>query len=125
MRRMTRLLAVVTLMIVLSAGVALAMTEVGTNGPDRLVGTAQNDTLKGLSGNDVLIGKGDGDRLFGGAGNDNIYARDGERDVVDCGSGRDVVRADPDNEDRVLSNCERVLKSAGGEGGREDGPNHQ
>lgn len=125
MRRTMILLVVAALVLMLSAGVALAVTKVGTNGPDRLVGTAQNDTLKGLSGNDVLIGKGDGDRLIGGAGNDTIYARDGERDVVDCGSGRDVVRADPDNEDRVLNNCERVLKSAGGEGGPEDGPNHQ
>lgn len=124
MKRMTMLVAVVALMMVLSAGVALAVTKIGTNGPDKLVGTAQSDTLRGLGGNDVLIGKGDRDRLFGGPGSDFINARDGERDRVNCGSGRDVVRADPGNEDIISPNCESVMKSASG-GGAEHGPNHQ
>ena len=110
MKRMLAVLAVAATMVVMSAGVALAVTLTGDNGPDRLVGTAQNDTLRGLGGNDTLVGGGDPDRLFGGAGNDFLNATDRrpEGDLVDCGPGFDRARVDPSTEDRVRPNCERV-----------------
>lgn len=111
MRRIVILCMVAALMLALGAGVALAVTKTGTNGPDRLVGTAENDTLRGLGGNDVLIGRADSDRLFGGAGNDRINATDPGRpegDLVNCGPGRDVALIDPSTEDVVSRNCEVV-----------------
>lgn len=129
MRKIAILLAAMGLMLAITAGTALAVTKIGTNGPNRLVGTAQNDTLRGLGGNDVLIGKGDNDRLFGGAGrdrliggadsdllvggpgNDFINARDPGRpegDRINCGEGFDTVLVDPSTEDIVSNNCERV-----------------
>ncbi|WP_251091532.1 hypothetical protein [Streptomyces sp. Caat 7-52] len=94
--------------------------------------TAQNDTdlasdLVGGQGNDILIG-GDGpDRLTdldgwngptlttvtmaGRGGNDTIVSRNGGYDQVDCGSGFDVLLADPASRDLVVPNtCEFVQR---------------
>jgi hypothetical protein len=111
MRRVALLLTVMSLLLAMFAGVALARVIVGTNGPDRLVGTAENDTIRGRGGNDTIIGRGDSDRLFGGRGNDFIDARDPrpEGDFVDCGPGFDRVWVDPSTEDVVARNCERVV----------------
>ena len=80
----------------------------GTNGPDSLFGFGGRDVLYGLSGPDTLVGGTGADRLFAGAGNDTILARDRARDTIVCGSGRDLVRADPT--DRVARDCERVIR---------------
>jgi RTX calcium-binding nonapeptide repeat (4 copies) len=111
MRKLMLILTVAAMMVALSAGAALALNLTGDNGPDRLVGTAENDTLRGLGGRDTLIGRGDSDRLFGGSGNDFINATDPrpEDDLVNCGAGFDRALVDPSTEDRVMSNCERVV----------------
>jgi Ca2+-binding RTX toxin-like protein len=112
-RKMAILLAVVGLMVVLFAGMALAVVKVGNDAPNRLVGTAENDTLRGRGGADTIIGKGDSDRLYGGRGRDHINARErgrAEDDVVDCGAGRDAVLTDNTTEDRILANCEVVRR---------------
>ena len=109
-RRIAILVAVMGLMMVLFAGVAVAQTIVGTDGPNTLIGTRQDDVIRGLGGADTIVGRGDKDALFGGAGRDVIKARDGERDRIDCGPGHDTVFADPDNEDAVAANCEVVNK---------------
>ena len=49
MRRTIVLLATMALTLLVASGVALAVTKIGTNGPD---------TLRGTNGNDNLIGKG-------------------------------------------------------------------
>jgi len=89
----------------------------GGAGADRLDGGADDDVLLGGDGADMLLG-GDGrdrlaggrgsDRLDGGAGADAINARGGGRDRIRCGPGRDEVLAD--RADRVLGDCERVLR---------------
>lgn len=89
----------------------------GGNAGDRLDGGAGADVLRGDTGRDVLLG-GAGpdrlaggrsdDRLDGGPGDDRINARGGGRDRIRCGPGRDAVLAD--REDRVLGDCERVLR---------------
>ena len=89
-------------------GTARRDTLRGTDGPDSLFGLGGRDVLYGLSGPDTLVGGTGVDRLFGGAGNDTILARDRARDTIACGSGRDVVRADPT--DRVARDCERVIR---------------
>jgi Ca2+-binding RTX toxin-like protein len=112
-------------------GGALAVTERGGAGPDRLSGTRGADTLKGRAGpdrldgragDDVLVGGGGKDVLRGGpgydefnarrgeelpaAGKDRIKARDGEPDLVSCGAGIDIAIVDAE-EDGVFD-CEEV-----------------
>jgi Ca2+-binding RTX toxin-like protein len=89
-------------------GTARGDTLRGTNGPDSLFGLGGRDVLYAFGGPDTLVGGTGADRLFGGAGNDTILARDRARDTIVCGSGRDVVQADPS--DRVARDCERVSR---------------
>jgi Ca2+-binding RTX toxin-like protein len=112
-RRVVILAAVIGLMLAIFAGTALAVTRVGTAGPDRLVGTPENDTLRGRGGADTLIGRGDSDRLLGGRGNDLIKARErgrAEDNLIDCGRGRDTVVTDNTTEDRIRADCEIIRR---------------
>jgi Ca2+-binding RTX toxin-like protein len=110
---------------------ALAVTDRGTRGDDRLVGGAGKDELRGRGGADVLIGHrgadvligGDGpDRLRGGPGrdgfnmrdgielaapgDDRIEARDGRSDEISCGAGDDLAIVDAVEEG--VYDCERI-----------------
>src|SRR5215211_669445 len=76
MRRTIVLLATMSLTVLVASGVALAVTKIGTDGPD---------TLRGTNGDDNLIGKG---------GNDRLFALDG-RDTLVGGPGKDVVADAP------------------------------
>jgi Ca2+-binding RTX toxin-like protein len=98
----------------------------GGNGPDRIVGNG-SAVLTGDAGNDILVTQGDGESADGGAnadkitsvvggatiaagaGADMVDAADGSGvpDTITCGSGSDVVWADPG--DAVASDCELVL----------------
>src|SRR4051812_16238088 len=70
----TRKLIVLTVGFVLAlAGVALAATINGTNGPDTLIGTPKNDTIKGKGGNDDILGLAGDDNEDGGTGADDMY----------------------------------------------------
>jgi Ca2+-binding RTX toxin-like protein len=75
-----------------------------------LLGIAEG-TLRGGSGRDVLLVRTTlpgSHTLDGGSGNDTIdVSGDGASDMVDCGSGDDVVYADP--EDVIAADCERRL----------------
>ena len=109
-------------------------------GADRLQGNSGHDLLQGGPGADVSIGNSGSDSLFdaqgsdrmlAGGGDDRIVVRDRRGDdVIDCGSGTDMVIADPG--DRIAaaqhsnvsvgaftrnhapkgSTCERVYSSA-------------
>src|SRR3712207_9465510 len=72
-----------------------------------LSGGLDADRLSGGAGDDKIDG-GDGrNRYFGGSGRDVVDAANGSVERIDCGSGRDVVRADA--RDR-LRGCERVFR---------------
>jgi len=58
MRRTIVLLATMALTLLVASGVALAVTRIGTNGPDTLRGTNGTDNLLGNGGNDVLYALG-------------------------------------------------------------------
>jgi Ca2+-binding RTX toxin-like protein len=73
MRRTILLLATMALTLLVASGVALAVTKIGTNGPD---------TLRGTNGADNLFGKGGNDKLYALAGKDNLLG----------GPGKDIVR---------------------------------
>jgi diguanylate cyclase (GGDEF)-like protein len=70
--------------------------------PATIDGGTHDDTLQGGELDDVLIGGPGEDVLRGGAGADRFLARDGEADTIDCGTGADVVEADPID---TLTNC--------------------
>lgn len=79
----------------LAAGVARAVTIVGSPRGDVLKGSAHADKLYGKAGNDRLYGYRGNDLLVGGAG----------ADLLVCGAGRDVAIAD--KSDKVRG-CEVV-----------------
>ena len=70
MRRLVLVLATMALALVLASGVALALKEIGTDGPDTLRGTNNADNLLGKGGQDDIFGLGGRDNLLGGPGKD-------------------------------------------------------
>ena len=73
MRRAVLLLTVMAACLVVVSGVALAVTKIGTDGPDTLRGTNEHDTLNGKGGNDILLALAGKDTLLGGFGKDILY----------------------------------------------------
>jgi Ca2+-binding RTX toxin-like protein len=111
MRRGRRVLVATLAALVLASGVALAVTKIGTNGPDTLRGTNGPDNLIGKGGNDVLYALAGKDNLLGGEGKDWLLT--GERralggnknsaggpgnDGVTGGLGSDDVLGGPGND---------------------------
>src|SRR5215210_4300259 len=96
MRRVILLLTVMAATLVLASGVALAVTKIGTDGPDHLVGTNGDDNLLGKGGNDKLYAMRGRDNLLGGSGKDLVLggsprrAMGGDKNLVG-GSGDDTV----------------------------------
>jgi Ca2+-binding RTX toxin-like protein len=84
------------LTLLVASGVALAVTKIGTNGPDILRGTNGADNLLGKGGNDGLFGLGGSDNLLGGEGKDWVLggnerrALGGDKNLVG-GPGNDGV----------------------------------
>jgi Ca2+-binding RTX toxin-like protein len=132
MRRLAGTGCVVALTCLTVGGVALAVTEHGGKGRDRLLGTKGDDTLRGLRGRDVLIGGRGRDVLIGGRGadvlrggrgrdgfnmrdrvqlaapgRDRIHARDGRQDEINCGAGGNDLAIVDASEDGVYD-CELV-----------------
>jgi Ca2+-binding RTX toxin-like protein len=128
MRTTTLLITLMSVMVVVFAGVALAKVIQGNDNDNRLRGTDRDDTINGKGGEDFINGKrgndklilGSGeDRVFGDKGNDVIRAVDTNQDAINCGHGIDRVRANPG--DVVSSHelrCEKVIR----EGPRVQGP---
>ncbi len=95
MRRTIILLATMALTVLVASGVALAVTKIGTNGPDTLRGTNGADNLLGKGGNDVLYALAGKDNLLGGEGKDWLLT--GERRAL----GGDKVSAGGPGNDGV------------------------
>jgi lysophospholipase L1-like esterase len=87
-----------------TAGVALAVTVVGTPKGETLKGSSHADKIYGKGGNDRLYGYSGSDRLAGGDGNDLLVGGSGA-DLLLCGAGRDVAIADTRDK---LKGCEVV-----------------
>ena len=79
----------------------------GGDGDDLVDGGSGDDRIRGGDGDDRLYGRRGINRYNGGPGDDRIYARNGRSEIVECGSGRDVVKAD--RTDR-LRRCERATR---------------
>ena len=105
-----------------AAGIALAESFRGDDGPNTIEGTNDSDRIDGLAGDHDLYGLGGADEIFGNRGDDDSFGGngrdtisagrddyvdvqgDGRADELCCGSGRDVVRANP--EDHLSDDCE-------------------
>ena len=99
MRRVVLILLVMAAALVLASGVALAVTKIGSNGPDTLRGTNGDDDLLGRGGQDNMFSLDGTDNLIGEAGRDNVWAgterRPGEGDKnLQGGSGNDTLHVD-------------------------------
>jgi len=96
MRRTIVLLSTMALTLLVASGVALAVTRIGTDGPDTLRGTKGDDNLLGQGGNDTFVGLGGTDNLLGGTGKDLMYggykdATGTGDDILVGGSGNDAI----------------------------------
>jgi hypothetical protein len=134
-KRAAIFLTLVSVMVFVFAGVALAALIEGDDGSNTLVGTPKGDAIYGYGGADRIEGRGGGDTLrlgggsdegygddggdalrlgygsdegYGGRGDDNIGAVDGTEDDIFCGPGSDQARANPG--DNVAEGCERIIR---------------
>lgn len=82
--------------LVVAGGVALALNELGTNGPDTLRGTNGADNLVGLDGNDDIYGLGGTDNLQGGPGKDFLFG--GKREHFRFSGGDKNLLGGPGND---------------------------
>src|SRR5918995_7245776 len=71
MRRTILLMVTMALTLLVASGVALAVTKIGTDGPDTLMGTKGSDQLLGRGGTDWIEGRGGKDVISGGPGNEH------------------------------------------------------
>jgi Ca2+-binding RTX toxin-like protein len=134
MRRAIVMMTVMAATLVVASGIALAVTKIGTNGPDILMGTNGDDTLIGKGGNDNLFAKDGNDTLLGGPGRDNVLGGydigpgpfGGEKhllggpgnDRVNGGSGSDNIVGEAGNDYLIGSPNREASKDkvVGGEG---------
>ena len=117
MNRAAIFLALVSVMVFVFAGVALAALIEGDDRSNTLVGTPAGDSIYGYGGADLIEGRGGGDTLrlgggsdegYGERGGDLISAVDGTEDAIFCGPGSDRARANPG--DNVAESCERIIR---------------
>jgi RTX calcium-binding nonapeptide repeat (4 copies) len=119
MRTPTILIILMSVMVVVFAGVALAKvingddndnTLRGTNRADTIKGFGGDDSIRGRKGNDTLIlGSGE-DEVIGGDGHDFINAVDSSQDFIGCGNGHDRVRMNPGDALWIEHHCEKVIR---------------
>jgi Ca2+-binding RTX toxin-like protein len=110
-------LTLMSVMVLVFAGVALAALIEGDDRPNTLVGTPKSDTIYGYGGADSIEGRGGGDALrlgggrdeaYGERGDDLISAVDGSKDDISCGPGSDRAVANPG--DKVAEGCESIIR---------------
>jgi Ca2+-binding RTX toxin-like protein len=131
MKRASRVLVSMCLVVLLCAGTALAALPlvVGTSSGEQINGTKNAEEIRGLEGSDEISDGLGADLVYGGNGGDNLigtasdtsvdryYGGRGEdifqprnvpavKDMVSCGPGTDTVYAD--KADVVGGDCERV-----------------
>ena len=111
MRKLTTMVAVMMLMVALTATAAFAAVKHGTNAGETLYGTPREDTIYAYGGADLIYGYGGadalyggneagwGDKVLGGASNDRVLGQNGDdalygeggSDRVYGGYGDDLV----------------------------------
>jgi Ca2+-binding RTX toxin-like protein len=116
-KRAAIFLTLMSVMVFMFAGVALAALIKGNDGSNTLVGTPKGDAIYGYGGADLIHARGGGDALrlgsgsdegYGERGDDYISAVDGTEDDIFCGPGSDRARANPG--DDVAQGCEKIIR---------------
>jgi Ca2+-binding RTX toxin-like protein len=118
MRRVALVLGAMALALVLASGVAWAVNEIGTDGPDTLRGTNSDDNLSGEGGNDGLLGLGGSDNLTGEQGKDYVL---GGNERIPLGGDKNLVGGPGNDEVFGGNGSDTVLGSSGNDflgGGR-------
>ena len=117
MKRAGIFLTMMSVMVLLFAGVALAALIKGDDGPNTLEGTPKADAIYGYGGADHVRGRSGGDALrlgggqdvgHGGYGDDFIGAVDKSKHDISCGPGSDRARVNPG--DDIEDGCEKVIR---------------
>ena len=117
MKRAGILLTLMSVLVFVFAGVALAALIEGNDRPNTLVGTPRGDAIYAYGGADHIEGRGGGDALYLGGGSDEAYGQrgddyigavDGAWTTSTGGPGSDRARANPG--DNVAEGCERVIR---------------
>jgi hypothetical protein len=110
-------LTMMSVMVLVFAGEALAALIKGDDGPNTLEGTPKTDAIYGYGGAYHVRGRSGGDALrlgggqdvgHGGYGDDFIGAVDKSKDDISCGPGSDRARANPG--DAIEDGCEKVIR---------------
>ncbi len=114
MRRTILLMATMALTLLVASGVALAVTRIGTEGPDTLRGTNGADTLIGKGGNDILLALAGNDTLLGGSGKDIVNGGSlsrplGGNKTLVGGDGNDAVQGGLGSDNGVGGNGNDLL----------------
>ena len=116
-KRAAIFLTLISLMVVVFAGVALAAVIKGNDRANYLVGTSTDDAIYGYGGADRIHARGGPDALHLGWGTDRGHAKRGDdyisavdrsKDFISCGPGADRARANPG--DNVAEGCEKVIR---------------
>jgi Ca2+-binding RTX toxin-like protein len=76
--------------LIVASGVALAVTLLGTEGPDDLTGGTDYDSIHGLGGKDVMYGRSGDDFMEDDSGNDFASGNVGS-DRITGGTGDDIL----------------------------------
>jgi hypothetical protein len=117
-KRAAIFLTLISVMVVVFAGVALAAVIKGNDRANYLVGTSRDDAIYGYGGADRIHARGAGDALHLGGGTDRghgergddyISAVDRSEDFISCGPGADRTRANPG--DNVQEGCEKIERA--------------
>ena len=118
MKRASIFITLISVMVVVFAGVALAAVIKGNDRANYLGGTSDGDAIYGYggadriharAGDDALRLGGGSDKAHGERGDDYINSVDGTEDDISCGPGSDRARANPG--DNVQEGCEEVIRA--------------
>jgi len=110
-------ITLMSVMVLVFAGVALAAVIKGNDRANYLRGTSNGDAIYGYggadriharAGDDALRLGGSKDKGHGEHGDDFINSVDGSEDFVSCGLGSDRARANPG--DNVAEGCEQIIR---------------
>ena len=117
MKRAGIFITLMSVMVLVFAGVALAAVIKGNDRANYLRGTSNGDAIYGYggadriharAGDDALRLGGSKDKGHGEHGDDFINSVDGSEDFVSCGLGSDRARANPG--DNVAEGCEQIIR---------------
>jgi Ca2+-binding RTX toxin-like protein len=86
----SKVFLLVAVLLIVSAGTAVAAVKIGTSKADTMKGGTSSDALYGLGGGDTVLGREGNDEISGYTGNDKLSGGDGT-DIMIGGPGVDII----------------------------------